>query len=632
MNTSIPTSVPPDPTGPFAAAPDAACATLLGALNGAQPAGAALNPLFADLLAAAPGSSASGQSDAAATPANAAPASALPPNPSANPVTVTLTTPGVVLSRLVGPGLRPGLLTAATRSPVLAVTSPASDAASAPDLTDTPAPAVAAPTREQLEQALSLLAPLWNLLGQAATALQTAAPDATASIAPAELTVSLQVDGQSPRTATLALPLAAGPGQLPGLVRDLAGKFLAPIAAAATPGLETDADDTDTTGVSAPTPAPEAIPSAPAAVPSGSAVPASVTAPVPTGSTPLTPTETAVNPLPNATSQPVPPVAVDASPVAPIETAAVPGAQSAPRPVSGLEIRLPGGATLTVTVQVPTPADAGQSGAEQQQGRQEKNAEANPAATLAGAVAGNAPEKQFLSAQDEGVKPASSSAGIRVAQKATDMPQLANNPRRFTSSSMPEPVPVRSALVEFLPAAATAPTATVATPEQTAAARESVAHRAVETVLALVDSQRNQPGQGGLVNLNFKFGQDDLSVRVQLRGGEIRTQFRTDSPELRAVLASEWRSASPAAGSGALRLTEPEFVPASASTSSGFGGFAQGQPGSQQNAQQQAQTPAALLFPELRGLRRGAPAEAEVLPAAVSAAYSPQSVHLTAVA
>src|SRR5581483_11633984 len=86
----------------------------------------------------------------------------------------------------------------------------------------------------------------------------------------------------------------------------------------------------------------------------------------------------------------------------------------------------------------------------------------------------------------------------------------------------------------------------------------STAHRAVETALEVADRFTAQDRH--TVNLQFSVAGQDLAVRVELRADEVRTTFRTDSPELRNALAHEWQSV---AGQGTsergLRLVTPTF-------------------------------------------------------------------------
>ncbi len=200
----------------------------------------------------------------------------------------------------------------------------------------------------------------------------------------------------------------------------------------------------------------------------------------------------------------------------------------------------------------------------------------------------------------------------------------AGSPRNLSPAIPVElPVGLPNALADTL-----APTSRATNPAAPSQA-PVVAQRAVETVLGLVDTQLRQAEQNaGTVNLSFKFGHEDLAVRVQLRDGEIHAQFRTDSPELRSALATEWRSVSAAAPAGSARLTEAEFVPASA-PAGGFSASTQGQGSFQQ--QSSPQSPPSLVPPELRPPRRFA-TETSDEAAPRSALSAPGSLHLTALA
>jgi len=121
------------------------------------------------------------------------------------------------------------------------------------------------------------------------------------------------------------------------------------------------------------------------------------------------------------------------------------------------------------------------------------------------------------------------------------------------------------------------------------------ARRAVSAAVSMTEqfAAEGKPA----VTLKFSVSGVDLGVRVELRGENVHTTFRTDSPELRAALAQEWQSV--AAGHGAdrsMRLAEPVFTSnaphtassASSNTSSNsdFGGA--DQRGSQQRQDQGA--------------------------------------------
>lgn len=89
------------------------------------------------------------------------------------------------------------------------------------------------------------------------------------------------------------------------------------------------------------------------------------------------------------------------------------------------------------------------------------------------------------------------------------------------------------------------------------------AHRAVEAVFMAVD-QVSAERHGSVVTLQFSVGGSDLAVRVQMRGDEVHTTFRTESPELRAVLAHEWTATAASFHGEGVRLAEPVFTAANA--------------------------------------------------------------------
>lgn len=82
----------------------------------------------------------------------------------------------------------------------------------------------------------------------------------------------------------------------------------------------------------------------------------------------------------------------------------------------------------------------------------------------------------------------------------------------------------------------------------------SSAHEAVEAVLNVADRMISREQRS--VDLSFTVGEVSLAVRVELHGGEVRTSFRTDSPELQAALAEEW-DARGSAGDKTLRFAAP---------------------------------------------------------------------------
>lgn len=245
----------------------------------------------------------------------------------------------------------------------------------------------------------------------------------------------------------------------------------------------------------------------------------------------------------------------------------------------------------------------------------------------------SASEKTFLNVDKQAQKQSDQDAGIGVARPSADMPAS------FTAHRYERDQQVFPADDSMRDVALTAmrshADSTVQIPQDGArhSSDAALAHRAVQTVLNVVEAQQDRPSNSGVVNLHFKFGGENLAVRVQLRGSEVFTQFRTDSAELRAALAAQWRSGALPVGETGVRMAEPVFA---SLESAGFGASPQGQFSSQhQQAQHQQQVAQFTSFPELRALRRGtglwqAKPVADAPPHSIVA--PPTSQHLTAFA
>jgi len=179
-------------------------------------------------------------------------------------------------------------------------------------------------------------------------------------------------------------------------------------------------------------------------------------------------------------------------------------------------------------------------------------------------------EKKILSINPERVTKSQDSLGIGAA-----MPDRTMFTNLFShTSSGPAQV---SVAVERAANAVPAPSAS--------AEMASQAPRAVNVVLAVAERAvaANRPS----VHLQFAVGGAQLSIKVELRAGEVHTTFRTDSSELRTALAAAWQSIDSETNRG-LRLADAVFTPASASgagASLGDGASAQRDPGSRQAAE-----------------------------------------------
>lgn len=240
-------------------------------------------------------------------------------------------------------------------------------------------------------------------------------------------------------------------------------------------------------------------------------------------------------------------------------------------------------------------------------------------------------DRNFLDTDGQSVAKAKRDTGIDSAIGGDTMPptftshRLTVEPMAFSGS------PVGRNIAAAIPMVAPVDTKTLSQPDNSVPAAPALAHRAVETVLNVVESQADRGGLGHTVNLHFNFAGDNLSVRVQLRGGEVQTRFLTDSNDLRSSLATEWGALSGRSGLSGLRLADPVFA---SSSSNGTGTGSQGQ---QSNSQQNPQHSdrAFVALPELRALRRSGSTNVSV-PAAPSAPAvrvpAPNSLHLAAVA
>lgn len=97
-----------------------------------------------------------------------------------------------------------------------------------------------------------------------------------------------------------------------------------------------------------------------------------------------------------------------------------------------------------------------------------------------------------------------------------------------------------------------------------------VGQRAVDAVMTAVE--RFSAGDRHAVQLQFSVGGADLAVRVELRGEEVRTTFRTDSPELRSALAHEWQASTPDNADRSVRIAAPVFASNESANFTAFSG------------------------------------------------------------
>lgn len=149
-------------------------------------------------------------------------------------------------------------------------------------------------------------------------------------------------------------------------------------------------------------------------------------------------------------------------------------------------------------------------------------------------------DKSFVSADGQSVEPGRKRLGIDSAK--TGLTMFA----RYQPPAVPHPA-------SDYAAAAIAPVASgldaASAPEKALEAQAvSSAHEAVEVVLQAASQAESREQKS--VSLQFRVGDADLSVRVELRADQVRTTFRTDSTDLRNALSHEWQSVSASASSG----------------------------------------------------------------------------------
>lgn len=177
-------------------------------------------------------------------------------------------------------------------------------------------------------------------------------------------------------------------------------------------------------------------------------------------------------------------------------------------------------------------------------------AAANPAVEGAGGLSAEPPLKQSLDVVATSVTSGSPGVGIRTAKSTPSM-----KPSAFVDSSVPavlSPVDRGMAFgIEHLELRTEASPLTESPPVASAA-------EAVDVVLAAAD--RLEGVDHSTVNLKLSVGGSDLAVRIEVRADEVRTTFRTDSPELQSALTREWQSLHTDGASRPFRLAEPVFA------------------------------------------------------------------------
>ncbi len=230
-----------------------------------------------------------------------------------------------------------------------------------------------------------------------------------------------------------------------------------------------------------------------------------------------------------------------------------PGARETSKsPVSAIEATLPAQSAARIekaeTVVAANATEA--AGASTQRARvlEAKFAVGSPRAVQSPFAAYNYSEKTSQVADNKVVKEESSSLGTNAANPDAHMPAAASLP--LSAPNAVERLSQAVALLsfEFNPEDHSEPV------ELAQAAR-----RAVSAAVAVTEqfAVERKPA----VTLKFTVSGVDLGVHVELRGENVHTTFRTDSPELRAALAQEWNHVAAAqAGDRASRLAEPVFT------------------------------------------------------------------------
>lgn len=257
-------------------------------------------------------------------------------------------------------------------------------------------------------------------------------------------------------------------------------------------------------------------------------------------------------------------------------TANVPGQTPAGQSAAPIAVGL--------TAQLAVAAD---SGAEQSLAPYMEKIAAGPSGgPVAPARADGGAKKNFLMSSSQKVKGGSGPDGIGIAETSANMASSYSNSR-----------PMAGPTADTIADAAAGGTLSGASVGQalsspvTPSLAPVLAQRAVETVLNVVDAQQTTAGQGGIVKLDFNFGGEALAVHVQMRGGEVHTEFRTNSPELRSALSSEWHAAAGQRDPEGVRLVEPVFASSESGTSTANGSSSNGEYLPQkQNPQQEQQS------------------------------------------
>ncbi|HUG11278.1 MAG TPA: hypothetical protein VMM36_09705 [Opitutaceae bacterium] len=228
-------------------------------------------------------------------------------------------------------------------------------------------------------------------------------------------------------------------------------------------------------------------------------------------------------------------------------------------------------------------------------------------------------KKTFLSVVDKQLTRADRRAGITAAKSGDNMPDQA-------SPSLPSKVGAMKApeSVVGLVAGATGIVAEKAT--EAADPVQSVARRAVDTAVNLMEIQAGQRGRNlSTVSVRMKLAGEDLAIRVELRDGEVHTSFRTASSDLRAAIGKEWQTAAAESPQRILRFHEPEFSNLDRNLADRGASDHSGREGNPAREQAHARREAGIE----RGLQHRTAAAPSIVTSAIPDVVAPGSQHLS---
>jgi hypothetical protein len=221
--------------------------------------------------------------------------------------------------------------------------------------------------------------------------------------------------------------------------------------------------------------------------------------------------------------------------------------------------------------------------------------------------------KNFVKSDNQDDTKAITGAGMGVAQITPAM-----TPSKFSHASVPQ-----GEIRAFAPAPATPSANPAGATQESAATVAAGAHRAIETVARLAEIQANRGvTSGDAVSFGVKIGGENLTVRVEMRGGEVRTQFSTDSAELREAIASQWSSLAGGSSDRSYHFSEPVFTTSDGQTTTG------GDSGGSRQTESEVQSFAAGFGPAGDELGEADPEPVDFAAAAIPAG----SLHLQAFA